>query len=226
MGIAEQIALIIILCIGGGCVVGAAYFFISVYRILPELQEICDAPVIPNPPQRRATVTTFEVPFFSGADRLTRDGPPRTADFHFWTLVGRKSSDGSVAIEVPYALLRHMGDGPFKIFLAAARLGAKISWTEHDDSLPPLVQRFVRLLFDDLQIVGPPWYYDHPGRKLIIVSGITRVSRHIRSSHERRQEHLAILAGLCHPYTSPVDDRMMDAEWRRRNGFLVSDMTV
>ena len=225
MGIAELITRIIILCILGGLVIWTAYFFISVYRILPELQKICGTPIVEQ----------CKVPFFTEDDRTVSKHDtfeePRMLDYTKLTV--RRYDDGYVVVELDDQTLLMMGEGPFKILLAAARKRAIIKFEDvWNQETPYLVRRFFDMLQRDLKMITDPVFYRAWDRCLTIVGGMTdqpRVSamkaQHQANNERRRQERLDILAGRCHPYTSPVDDRMVDAEWRRRHGILLSDVT-
>ncbi len=184
------------------------------------------------------SVHKFKVPFITEDDRTCRKndelGIPRVVEHVQLDVL--EAGEGNIGVIVPYTVLALMGDGPFKIFLAAARAQAIIEFDEcYKQECPALVSRFFKMLGHDLKMITSPEFDDDRARQFIIVSGVTGQqqdqpsvsalkAQHRINNERRRQERLDILAGRCHPYTSPVDDRMVDAEWRRRNGILLSDM--
>lgn len=178
------------------------------------------------------SIQTSHIPFCIGDCRTTKNGPPSPADIDYVKLDVLHSSDGSVGVIVPYTVIALMGEGPFKIFLAAARHQATLSWTETDDSMPPLVVRFFHMLFDDLKMISAPWFEHDLQRQFITVHGMTSRRRDIEReawNERRRQRRVAISAGhwddpcLSAPRVSATQHRMIEEELRRRHGFLVQD---
>lgn len=150
------------------------------------------------------TVRQFKVPFFTSDGRYTRDGPPHPEMVGYETLTVVKAGGGCIAVEVPYRVLQLMGEGPYKIFLAAARLGATLKWNDTGDMMPVLVRRFFEMLGNDLGFDEPPIFKNDFARKCIVVSGITGLGcrrgsapwlPHIDSPEEARRRRVAILAG-------------------------------
>ena len=90
----------------------------------------------------------LKIAFFTEDDRICRKrdqfGPSRMIEHVILDVI--YTGAGHVAVMVPFKVFALMGEGPFKIFLAAARMGATISWSEVGDSMPPLVTRFFDML--------------------------------------------------------------------------------
>lgn len=118
---------------------------------------------------------------------------PRMLDYT--KLDVRRYDDGYVAVELDDQTLAMMGNGPFRILLAAARHGATIEFEEvWKQETPYLVRRFFDMLKCDLKMVTNPVFNRDWARRLTIVGGMTSERPHM-DSPEARRRRVAILAG-------------------------------
>lgn len=141
------------------------------------------------------TVRQSHIPFCTEDDRVSKhdiDHSPRMLGFTKLDVL--KYHDGYVEVLLDDKTLALMGEGPFKILLAAARHGATISWTETEDSMPTLVSRFFGMLFNDLGMITPPVFRRNYRLRLIVVGGMTNSGR--ASFDAIHRKHLALLSDV------------------------------
>ena len=155
------------------------------------------------------TVREFHIPFCTEDDRLVSKhdqcDEPRMLDYTKLDVL--KYHDGYVEVLIDDKTLALMGEGPFKILLAAARKHAIIPFEEvWKQETPYLVRRFFDMLQRDLKMITDPVFRRNWILRLIVVGGMTK-------------------RGWYEPHVSATEQRMMWEEIHRNHLVLLSDVT-